>query len=103
MDFAVGVVNSVLNLLEGNVKFFGEFKLQKNCNQCCSSPIFFVFLEMTFGLVHVSHSLPEWQAVKLTFYTLMVHYRGDKHGLEKTSFINFRLIFQYSEIVAKLL
>lgn len=33
----------------------------------------------------------------------MVHYRGDKHGLEKTSFTNFRLIFQYSEIVAKLL
>ena len=53
--------------------------------------------------LHVGHNLPEWQAVKLTFYTLMVHYRGDKHGLEKTSFTNFRLIIQYSEIVAKLL
>ena len=31
--FAIGLVNSVLNLPE--VKFFGKFKLQKNCNQCC--------------------------------------------------------------------
>ena len=23
---------------------------------------------MTFGLVHASYSLPEWQAVKLTFF-----------------------------------
>ena len=31
MDFAIGLVNSVLNLPEGQVKFFEEFKLQKNC------------------------------------------------------------------------
>ena len=31
--FAIGLVNSVLNFPE--VKFFGKFKLQKNCNQCC--------------------------------------------------------------------
>ena len=31
MDFAVGLVNSVLNLPHGQVKFFEEFKLQKNC------------------------------------------------------------------------
>ena len=31
--FAIELVNSVLNLPE--VKFFGKFKLQKNCNQCC--------------------------------------------------------------------
>ena len=24
---------------------------------------------MIFGLVHVSYNLPEWQAVKLTFFT----------------------------------
>ena len=28
MDFAIGVVNSVLNLPKGQVKFFGEFKIQ---------------------------------------------------------------------------
>ena len=32
VDFAIGLVNSVL-------KFFGGVKLQKNCNQFCSSKI----------------------------------------------------------------
>ena len=31
MDFAIGLVNFVLNLPERQVKFFEEFKLQKNC------------------------------------------------------------------------
>ena len=31
VDFVIGLVNSVLNLLDGQVKFFEEFKLQKNC------------------------------------------------------------------------
>ena len=29
---------------------------------------FFRLVEMTFGLVLASYSLPEWQAVKLTFF-----------------------------------
>ena len=37
VDFAVGLVNSVLNLPDGQVIFWGEFKLQKKCNQSCSS------------------------------------------------------------------
>ena len=41
MDFAVGLVNSVLNLPDGQVRFLEEFKLRKNCNQFCSSKIFF--------------------------------------------------------------
>ena len=41
VDFAVGLENPVLNLSKGQVVFFGgrgggEFKIQKNCNQCCS-------------------------------------------------------------------
>ena len=68
VDFAVGLVNSVLNLPEGQVRFFGEFKLQKSYNQSCSSKIFFRQVEMTIGLVNVSYNLPEWQAVKLTFF-----------------------------------
>ena len=67
VDFAVGLVNSVLNLPDGQVIFWGKFKLQNNCNQSCSSN-FFGLVEMTFGLVHASYSLPEWQAVKLTFF-----------------------------------
>ena len=31
VDFTIGLVNSVLNLPDGQVKFFEEFKLQKNC------------------------------------------------------------------------
>ena len=31
MDFTSGLVNSVLNLPNGKVKFFEEFKLHKNC------------------------------------------------------------------------
>ena len=33
VDFAIGLVNSILNLP-------GKFKLQKNCNQSCSSNLF---------------------------------------------------------------
>ena len=31
VDIAIGIVNSVLNLPDGQVKFFVEFKFQKNC------------------------------------------------------------------------
>ena len=31
VDFAIGLVNFVLNLPDGQVKFLEEFKLQKNC------------------------------------------------------------------------
>ena len=31
VDFAIGLVNSVLNLPNGQVKYFEEFNLQKNC------------------------------------------------------------------------
>ena len=33
VDFAIRLVNSVFNLPDGQVKFFGEFKLQKYCNK----------------------------------------------------------------------
>ena len=32
VDFAIRIVNPVLNLPDRQVKFLGEFKLQKNCN-----------------------------------------------------------------------
>ena len=31
VDFAIGLVSSVINLPDGQVKFFEEFKLQKYC------------------------------------------------------------------------
>ena len=51
-DFAIGLVDSVLNL---HTKLFGEFKLQKNCNQCSSK----LFWASTY---HISYNLPEWQS-----------------------------------------
>ena len=41
VDFAtcIRILNSVLKLPNGQVKFFGEFKLQKNCNQSCLSNV----------------------------------------------------------------
>ena len=35
LDFAIGLVIFVLNLPNGQVPFFGKFKLQKDCNQSC--------------------------------------------------------------------
>ena len=77
MDFAIRLVNSDLGLPDRKGKFLGEFLLQKNSNQSCSSNFGEMGMEvgglhvvkMTRGIVHVSFSLPEWQAVKLTFFT----------------------------------
>ena len=66
VDFAVRLMSSVLNLPEGQVTFFWEYKSQKSCNQSCSL-LFFVLVEMIFGLVRGSYSLSVCQAVKLLF------------------------------------
>ena len=68
VDFAIGVVNSVVNLPDRQVTFFEEFKLQKNCEISLLIKTFLRLVEMMFGLVNVSFSLPEWQAVKLTLF-----------------------------------
>ena len=68
VDFAIGLVNSVINLPDGQVKFFEEFKLQKNCEINLLIKTFLGLVEMMFGLVDVSFNLPEWQAVKMTFF-----------------------------------
>ena len=70
VDFAIGLVNSVLNLPNGQVKYFEEFKLQKNCeiNSTHQMTLFMGLVEMMFGLVYASFSLPEWQALKMTSF-----------------------------------
>ena len=68
VDFAIGLVNSVINLPDGQVNFFGEFKLQMNCEINLLIKTFLRLAEMIFGLVNVSFSLPEWQAIKMTFF-----------------------------------
>ena len=56
--FAIGLGNSVINLPDGQVKFFEEFKLQKNCEINLLIKTFLGVVE-TFGPVNVSFSLPE--------------------------------------------
>ena len=68
VDFAIGLVNSVINLPDRQVTFFEEFKLQKNCEISLLIKTFLRLVEMMFGLVNVSFSFPEWQAVKLTLF-----------------------------------
>ena len=67
MDFAIGLVNSVINLPNGQVKFFEQFKLQKYLEINLLIKTFLGLVEMMFGLVNVSFSLPKWQALKITF------------------------------------
>ena len=50
------------------MKFFEEFRLQKNCEINVLMKTFLGLVEMTSGLVNASFSLPEWQAVKMTFF-----------------------------------
>ena len=68
VDFAIRLVNSVINFSDGQVSFFEELKLQKNCEISLLIKMFFGLVEMIFGLVNVSFSLPDWQAVKMTFF-----------------------------------
>ena len=67
VDFAFGPLNSVLKLPDAQVKFFEELKLKKNCEINLLIKTFLGLVEMIFGLVNVSFSLPECQAVKMTF------------------------------------
>ena len=68
VDFAIRLFNSVINLPDGHVKFLKEFKLQRNCEIKLLIKTFLGLVEMMFGLVNVSFSLHEWQAVKMTFF-----------------------------------
>ena len=53
----------------GKCCFLGKFNLQKDCNlNPADQKGFLGLVEMTCGLVHASYHLPEWQAVKLTFF-----------------------------------
>ena len=55
MDFAIGLVNSVLNLPEGQVKYFEEFNLQKNSEINSAHQKIGGLVEMRFGLVNAGY------------------------------------------------
>ena len=56
VDFATGLVNSVLNLPDRQVKFLGEFTV---INPAHPRNLFRLY-KVTLGLVHSSYSLPKW-------------------------------------------
>ena len=56
VDFAIRLVSSVINLPDGQVKFFEEFKLQKYCQINLLIKTFLGLVEMMFRLVNVSFS-----------------------------------------------
>ena len=68
VGFAIGLVNSVINLPDRQEMFFEESKLQRNCEINLLIKTFLGPVEMMFGLVNVSFSLPKWQVVKVTFF-----------------------------------
>ena len=68
VDFAIGQVNIVLNLPDGQVKFFEKCKLQKKCEINCAHQNVFGASSNDVCIVNATFSLPEWQAVKLTFF-----------------------------------
>ena len=51
VDFAIRLVNSVINLPDRQVKFFEEFKLQKNCEINVLIKTFLGLAGMMLGLV----------------------------------------------------
>ena len=61
VDFATGIVNSVLNFPDRQVKFFGEFSVIYPAHQKKIVGRY----NVTLGLVNSSYSLPERQAVNL--------------------------------------
>ena len=64
VDFAIGLVNFVLN-----VKFLRNSNYRsRTVKSILLIKMFLGLVEMTFGLVYSSFSLPEWQILKMTFF-----------------------------------
>ena len=67
-DFAITLVNSVINLSDEQVKFFEEVKLQKNCEINPNIKTFLGLIENDVWASNVSFSLPQWQEVNMIFF-----------------------------------
>ena len=60
---------------------------------------------MTCGLLHASYSLPEWQAVKLTFFAPCatdLHYIGDINPFAPDSLPKYEMSFEANKAKGKL-
>ena len=70
VDFAIGLVNFVLNLPDGQLKFFEEFRLQENfeINSAHQKVFGASFNDVWASKCYLQLARMEWQAVKLTFF-----------------------------------
>ena len=68
VDFAIGLVNFVLNLPNGQVKFLRNSNYRRTVKSILLIKTFLGLVKMTFGLVYARPSLAEWQGVKITFF-----------------------------------
>ena len=63
VDFVIRLVSSVLNLPNGQMKFF----YRRTVKSILLTKTFLGLVEITFWLVNATFSLLEWQVVKMTF------------------------------------
>ena len=68
VDFAIGVVNSVFNLPDGQVLFLSNSNKGRTVKSILLVKKLLGLVQMTSGLVNASFSLPEWQVVKMIFF-----------------------------------
>ena len=69
VDFAIGLVNPVLNLSEGQVVFLGgeNSRYRRTVISAAHENFLGGYFKDSWQ-VHTSNNLPEWQAVKPTFF-----------------------------------
>ena len=68
VDFAIGLVNSVFNLPDGQLMFLRNSINRRTVNSILLVKKDLGLVEITSGLVNARFSLPEWQAVKMIFF-----------------------------------
>ena len=68
VDFSVGLVNSVINLPDGQVMFLRNLNNRRTVKSILLFKKLSGLVEMMSGLVSASFSLHEWQAVKMIFF-----------------------------------
>ena len=69
VDFAIRLVNSVLNLPDSQMNCFKEFKLQNNYNVLS----ILLIKNNAFGLVYASYSLPNMASCKTNFFCSLIN------------------------------
>ena len=69
LDFAIGLVNSFFNLPTGKLCFLKNLNNRRTVKSILLVKKLLGLVELTSGLVNASFHLPEWQAVKMIFFT----------------------------------